>query len=57
MEMPPVSDIFKAAPIASIICAVAFFGFWLRGKQVESQDKTIEILREILRTNGRHKGD
>jgi hypothetical protein len=49
MEMPPVSDIFKAAPIASILCAVVFFGFWLRGEQVKSLDKTIEILRELLR--------
>ena len=50
MEMPPVSDIFKAAPIASIICGVVFFGYWLRGKEAEAKQQTIEILRELLRT-------
>ena len=50
MEMPPVSDIFKAAPLATIFALVVYFGFWLRGEQVKSLQQTIEILRELLRT-------
>lgn len=50
MDMPPVSDIFKAVPIATIMAAIVYFGFWMRGEQVKAQDKTIEILRELLRT-------
>ena len=48
MEIPAWSEIFKAAPLATIICFIVFFGHWLRNAEVKRQDEHLIYLKHLL---------
>ena len=44
-EIPAFTDLYKAAPIATITVLIVFVGWWARGR---SSNKHIETLKEFI---------
>ena len=49
IDLPSWADIFKFAPIASIIIGIVAVGWWARGRDKDEHIKTLKDLIEYLK--------